>query len=133
MVNPEHVKKLTGRKTDVADAEWIADLLRHGLLRGSLIPSALLRELRDLTRYRTKLTGECKSEVNRLQKVPEDANIKIASVISYIMGVSGQAILVQLLEGQADPAPLADLAQGQLDILRSLPCGSASPPMVLRR
>jgi transposase len=114
VVNPEHVKKLTGRKTDVADAEWMADLLRHGLLRGSFIPSALLRELRDLTRYRTRLTDERKSEVNRLHKVLEDATIKIASVMSDIMGVSGRAILAQLLEGQTDPALLADLAQGQL-------------------
>ncbi len=114
VVNPEHIKKLSGRKTDVADAEWIADFLRHGLLRGSFIPSALLRELRDLTRYRTKLTDERKSEVNRLQKVLEDANIKIASVMSDIMGVSGRAILAQLLEGQTDPALLAELAKGQL-------------------
>jgi transposase len=114
VVNPGHVKKLTGRKTDVADAEWMADLVRHGLLRGRFIPSALLRELRDLTRYRTKLGDERKSEVNRLHKVLEDANIKIASVVSDIMGVSGRAILAQLLEGQTDPALLADLAQGQL-------------------
>ncbi len=114
VVNPEHIKKLSGRKTDAADAEWIADLLRHGLLSGSFIPSALLRELRDLTRYRTRLGDARTSEVNRLQKVLEDANIKIASVMSDIMGVSGRAILTQLLEGQTDPALLADLAQGQL-------------------
>ncbi len=114
VVNPEHIKKLTGRKTDSADAEWIADLLRHGLLRGSFIPSALLRELRDLTRYRTKLGDERTSEVNRLQKVLEDANIKIASVMKDIMGVSGRAILAHLLEGQTDPALLAELAQGNL-------------------
>jgi transposase len=104
VVNPEHIKKLTGRKTDSADAEWIADLLRHGLLRGSFIPSALLRELRDLTRYRTKLGDERTSEVNRLQKVLEDANIKITSVMTDSMGVSGRAILAQLLEGQTDQA-----------------------------
>jgi transposase len=114
VVNPEHIKKLKGRKTDVADAEWIADLLRHGLLRGSFIPSALLRDLRDLTRYRTRLGDERKSEVNRLQKVLEDANIKIASVMSDVTGVSGKAILAQLIEGQTDPTLLADLAQGQL-------------------
>ena len=114
VVNPEHIKKLAGRKTDVADAEWIADLLRHGLLKGSFIPSAQLRELRDLTRYRTRLGDERASEVNRLQKVLEDANIKIASVMSSIMGMSGRAILAQLLEGQTDPALLADLAQGKL-------------------
>ncbi len=114
VVNPEHLKKLAGRKTDRADAEWIADLLRHGLLRGSFIPSALLRALRDLTRYRTKLTDERTSEVNRLQKVLEDANIKMASVMSDVMGVSGRAILAQFLEGKTDPALLADLAQGKL-------------------
>jgi transposase len=114
VVNPEHIKKLRGRKTDMADAEWIADLLRHGLLRGSFIPSALLRELRDLTRYRTKLGDERSSEVNRLQKVLEDANIKIASVMSNVMGMSGRAILSQLLEGQTDPVLLAELAQGRL-------------------
>ena len=114
VVNPEHIKKLKGRKTDVADAEWIADLLRHGLLRGSFIPSALLRELRDLTRYRTRLGDERKSEVNRLQKVLEDANIKIASVMSDVTGVSGKAILAHLVAGQTDPALLAELAKGQL-------------------
>lgn len=109
VVNPEHVKALSGRKTDVADAEWIADLLRHGLLKGSFIPSALLRELRDLTRYRTKRGDERKSEVNRLQKVLEDANIKLASVASDVMGVSGRAILNELVQGNTDPALLAKL------------------------
>ena len=128
VVNPEHIKKLAGRKTDLADAERIADLLRHGLLRGSFIPSALLRELRDLTRYRTKLGDERTSEVNRLQKVLEDANIKIASVMSNIMGMSGRAILAQLLEGQTDSALLADLAQGKLrkkqDVLKKALTGT---------
>lgn len=114
VVNPEHVKVLSGRKTDVADAEWIADLLRHGLLKGSFIPSALLRELRDLTRYRTKLGDERKSEVNRLQKVLEDANIKLASVASDVMGVSGRAILNELVQGNTEPALLAELAKGRL-------------------
>jgi len=114
VVNPEHVKALSGRKTDVADAEWIADLLRHGLLKGSFIPSALLRELRDLTRYRTKLGDERKSEVNRLQKVLEDANIKLASVTSDVMGASGRAILNELVQGNTEPALLAELAKGRL-------------------
>src|SRR5215831_15103063 len=114
VVNPEHIKKLAGRKTDVADAVWIADLLRHGLLRGSFIPSALLRQLRDLTRYRTRLGDERTSEVNRLQKVLEDANIKIASVMSDVTSMSGRAILAQLIDGQTDPARLAELAQGRL-------------------
>jgi transposase len=114
VVNAEHVKALSGRKTDVADAEWIADLLRHGLLKGSFIPSAQLRELRDLTRYRTKLGDERKSEVNRLQKVLEDANIKLASVASDVMGASGRAILNELVQGNTDPALLAELAKGRL-------------------
>jgi transposase len=114
VVNAEHVKALSGRKTDVADAEWIADLLRHGLLKGSFIPSALLRELRDLTRYRTKLGDERKSEVNRLQKVLEDANIKLASVATDVIGASGRAILNELVAGHTDPALLAELAKGRL-------------------
>ena len=120
VVNAQHMKALTGRKTAVADAEWIADLLRHGLLKGSFIPSSLQRELRDVTRYRTKLGDERTSEVNRLQKVLEDANIKIASVMSDIMGMSGRAILGQLLAGQTDPALLAGLAQGRLREKRAL-------------
>jgi transposase len=114
VVNAEHIKKWEGRKTDVQDAEWIADLLRHGLLRGSFIPSTEQRELRDLTRYRTKLSDERKSEVNRLQKVLEDANIKLASVASDVMGVTGRAILAELVRGQCDPALMAALAKGRL-------------------
>lgn len=114
VVNAEHIKKVSGRKTDVADAEWIADLLRHGLLRGSFIPSAQQRAWRDLTRYRTRLVDDRTSEVNRLHKLLEDANIKLASVATDIMGVSGRMILRQLIEGETDPATLADLAQGRL-------------------
>lgn len=114
VVNAEHIKALAGRKTDVQDAEWIADLLRHGMLKGSFIPSQELRELRDLTRYRTKLGDEHKSEVNRVQKVLEDANIKLASVASDVMGVSGRAMLDQIVAGQSDPAILAELAKGRL-------------------
>ena len=114
VVNAEHIKALAGRKTDVQDAEWIADLLCHGMLKGSFIPSQVLRELRDLTRYRTKLGDEHKSEVNRVQKVLEDANIKLASVASDVMGVSGRAMLDQIVAGQSDPAILAELAKGRL-------------------
>ena len=114
VVNAEHIKALAGRKTDVQDAEWIADLLRHGLLKGSFIPSEVLRELRDLTRYRTKLGDERKSEVNRVQKVLEDANIKLASVASDVMGVSGRAMLAEFVQGQTDAATLAELAKGRL-------------------
>jgi len=113
VVNPAAIKKLKN-KTDVSDAEWIADLLRHGLLRGSFIPSAQQRILRDLTRYRTTLIDERTREVNRLQKVLEDANLKLASVATDIMGVSGRAILTQLIEGQTDPTTLAELAKGRL-------------------
>ena len=112
VVNAEHIKALAGRKTDVQDAEWIADLLRHGLLKGSFIPSEVLRELRDLTRYRTKLGDERKSEVNRVQKVLEDANIKLASVASDVMGVSARAMLDQLVQGQTDAALLAESPRG---------------------
>lgn len=119
VVNPTAIKKLKG-KTDVSDAEWIADLLRHGLLRGSFIPSAQQRVLRDLTRYRTTLLDDRTREVNRLQKVLEDANIKLTSVATDIMGVSGRAILAQLIQGQADPATLAELAKGRLREKREL-------------
>jgi transposase len=114
VVNAEHIKALSGRKTDVQDAEHIADLLRHGLLRGSFIPPQVLRELRDLTRYRTKLGNDRTSEVNRVQKVLEDANIKLASVATDVMGVSGRAMLEQIVQGQTDPAVLAELAKGRL-------------------
>lgn len=114
VVNAQHLKALAGRKTDVQDAEWLADLLRHGLLKGSFIPSEELRALRDLTRYRTKLSDERKSEVNRIHKVLEDANIKLGSVASDIMGVSGRAILGELVEGHTNPTVLAELAKGRL-------------------
>lgn len=120
VVNAEHLKKLRGRKTDVADAEWIADLLRHGLLKGSFIPSAQQRAWRDLTRYRTTLTDERSREVNRVQKVLEDANLKLASVASNVVGVSGRAMLEQLIQGQTDPATLAELAKGRLREKRDL-------------
>lgn len=110
VVNPEHLKTVPGRKTDVKDAEWIATLLRHGLVRGSLVPDRHQRELRELTRYRTALIRERADEVNRLQKTLEAANIKLAAVLSDVTGVSGQRILEALLEGQTDPQQLADLA-----------------------
>ncbi|HLF26823.1 MAG TPA: transposase [Anaerolineae bacterium] len=94
VVNAEHLKKVAGRKTDMADAEWIAELLRHGLLKGSFIPSAQQRAWRDLTRYRTTLTDERSREVNRVQKVLDAtrANIKLASVASNVLGVSGRPL-----------------------------------------
>jgi transposase len=114
VVNAEHLKKIAGRKTDVQDAEWLADLLRHGLLRGSYIPSADQRALRDLTRYRTTLTDERAREVNRLQKVLEDANVKLASVATDVVGVSGRAMLQALVKGQSTPEEMAELVKGRL-------------------
>jgi transposase len=114
LVNARHVKQVPGRKTDVSDAEWLADLLRHGLLRASFIPPREQRNLRDLTRQRSKLVAERAAVVNRVQKVLEDANIKLASVATDVMGVSGRAMLNELIQGQTDPAALAELARGRL-------------------
>jgi transposase len=114
VVNAHHIKAVPGRKTDVKDAEWIADLLQHGLLRGSFIPPVEQRELRDLTRYRTSLIQERTRIINRLQKTLEDTNLKLGDVVADIMGKSARAMLEALLEGQTDPAVLADLAQGRL-------------------
>jgi transposase len=114
VVNAAHIKAVPGRKTDVRDAEWIADLLRHGLLRPSFIPDRPQRELRELTRYRTTLVHERANEVNRLQKVLEGANIKLASVATDILGKSGRDILEALVAGTVDAAALAQLARGRL-------------------
>jgi transposase len=113
-VNAQHVKNVPGRKTDVQDAQWLCQLLEHGLLRSSFVPPKPIRELRDLTRYRKSLTWERGREANRLQKVLEDANIKLASVASRPLGVSGKAMLRALCEGESDPQALADLAKGKL-------------------
>lgn len=114
VANAAHVKNLPGRKTDVGDAEWIADLLQHGMLRASFIPDREQRELRDLTRTRAKLVDERSAAVRRVQQVLEDANIKLSGVATDIMGVSGRAILEALLSGNSDPALLAELARGRL-------------------
>ncbi len=114
VVNAAHIKQVPGRKTDVKDAEWIADLLRHGLLRASFIPDRPQRELRELTRYRTSLIRERAAEVNRVQKVLEGANIKLSVVATDIMGKSGRDILAAVLEGTVDAATMADLARGKL-------------------
>lgn len=108
--NAEHLKAVPGRKTDVKDAQWLAELLRHGLVRASFIPDREQRELRELTRYRTALIRERASEVNRLQKTLEGANIKLAAVLTDVTGASGQAILDALVTGEEDPRALADLA-----------------------
>lgn len=114
LVNAAHIKAVPGRKTDVHDSEWIADLLRHGLLRGSFVPDRPQRELRELTRYRTSLVRERSAEVNRLQKTLEGANIKLASVATDVLGRSGREMLHALVEGSADPTILAQLAKGKL-------------------
>jgi transposase len=114
LANAHHVKAVPGRKTDVRDSEWLLDLLRHGLIRGSFIPEAPIRALRDLTRHRTSLIEERTRALNRIQKVLEDANVKLASVASEVLGVSGRAMLEALIAGEADPEALADLARGKL-------------------
>lgn len=114
LVNAQHIKALPGRKTEVKDCEWIADLLRHGLLKASFVPDRPQRELRELTRYRTSLIRERSAEVNRLQKTLEGANIKLASVASNVVGVSGRAILEELVAGTLRTEALADLTHGRL-------------------
>lgn len=119
VVNAQHMKAVPGRKTDVKDAAWIAELLRHGLLRGSFIPSKPQRQLRELTRYRSTLVQDRARALNRLQAVLEDANLKLASVVTDINGVSAQAMLEAILAGQRDVEVLADLARGRLRAKRA--------------
>lgn len=114
LVNARHIKQVPGRKTDMKDCEWIAQLLQHGLLNPSFVPPTPIRELRDLTRHRVKVIGEQAAVTNRIQKTLEDANIKLASVATDIMGVSGRAMLKAIISGQEDPKVLADLAQRRL-------------------
>src|SRR5947199_444902 len=114
LVNAQHMKAIPGRKTDIKDSEWIADLLRHGLLKASFIPPQPIRDLRDLTRYRKTLMQERAQEVNRLQKVLETANLKLASVASDVLGKSGRDMLDALVGGERDPLVLAELARGRL-------------------
>jgi transposase len=114
LVNAHHLKQVPGRKTDVKDAEWIAQLLQYGLLSPSFIPPPNIRELRDLTRQRTQIVRDHSAVANRIQKVLEDANIKLASVASDVLGVSGRAMIRALIDGQDDPDRLADLAKRSL-------------------
>jgi transposase len=114
VVNARHVKQVPGRKTDKADCAWIASLLRHGLLQASFVPELEVRQLRDLCRMRTTLVRECVQVGNRLRKVLEDANIKLDSVASDALGVSGRAMIRALIEGRDDPGELAQLARGRL-------------------
>ncbi|AIQ20574.1 transposase [Paenibacillus sp. FSL H7-0357] len=114
VVNAQHIKAVPGRKTDVKDAEWIAKLLRHGLVQGSYIPGREQRELREIIRYRRSIIEERSREVNRLQKVLEGGNIKLSSVASNVLGVSGRSMLEAIIQGETDPSTLANFAQKKL-------------------
>lgn len=114
LVNAQHIKQVPGRKTDVKDAEWIAECLAHGLLRDSFIPPPEIRDLRELTRYRSKLVKQRADQCNRIQKLLERGNIKLASVASDILGVSGFNMLRALADGETDVEKLADMAQGRM-------------------
>jgi transposase len=114
LVNPQHIKKVPGRKTDVTDSQWIAQLLQHGLLRPSFIPPPGIRQLRDLTRQRTQLVRHRAAACHRIQKVLEDANVKLAAVAADVLGVSGRAMLRALIDGVEDPEVLAQLARGRM-------------------
>jgi transposase len=131
LVNARHVKAVPGRKTDVRDCEWLADLLRHGLLRGSFVPDRAQRELRELTRYRTALVRERATGVNRLRKTLEGANVKLGAVASNVLGRSGREILDALVVGTSAPTELAELARGRLreklPALRRALAGSFGP------
>ena len=114
LANAQHIKVVPGRKTDTQDCEWIVDLLQHGLLRGSFVPPEPIRDLRDLTRYRAILSQETTDVANRIQKVLEDANVKLGSVASDVLGVSGRAMLEAIVEGEQDPTRLAEMARRRL-------------------
>jgi transposase len=111
LVNAQHIKQVPGRKTDIRDCEWIADLLQHGLLRGSYVPKQEQRDLRDLTRYRVRLTEDKARLANRIQKVLEDANVKLASVATDVLGASGRAMLQAIAAGVDEPEKLAQMAR----------------------
>src|SRR5258708_1756653 len=114
VVNAQHIKAVPGRKTDTKDAEWIADLLQHGLLKASFIPGAPQRELRELTRYRVRLTEERAREVKRIQKTLEDTNLKLGDVVSEVMGKASRMILGARADGESDPSRLAAFALGRV-------------------
>jgi transposase len=114
LVNAQHVKHVSGRKTDVKDSEWLAELMLHGLLKPSFIPPKPQRALRELTRYRTRLVQERARVVNRVQKLLEGANIKLSSVVTDVMGVSARAMLAEIVAGQTDAELMADLARGRM-------------------
>jgi len=119
LANARHIRNIPGRKSDVNDATWIADLLAHGLIRGSFVPPAPVQELRDLTRTRKQLVREITQHTLRIQKTLETANLKLTGLLSNILGVSGRAILHALVAGETDPERLADLVQGRLKASRA--------------
>jgi transposase len=127
LVNAQHIKAVPGRKTDVKDSQWIAELLEHGLLRPSFVPAAPQRALRELTRHRSNFIRERATLCNRVHKTLESANIKLASVASDVLGVSGRAILQALIAGTQDTAQMAQLAKGRLrekrELLEKALCG----------
>jgi len=114
LINPQHIKKVPGRKSDVSDAEWIAQLIQYGLVRPSFVPPPPIRELRDLTRFRASLIHDRTRQVQRLHNVLEDAGIKLSLVATDIMGASGRAMITALIAGERDPRALADLALGRM-------------------
>jgi transposase len=114
LANAGHIRNVPGRKSDVKDAEWIADLLAHGLIRGSFVPPAPIQEIRDLTRTRKQLMREITQHTQRIQKTLDMANLKMTGLVSNVLGVSGRAMLRALIAGQTDPTQLADLARGTL-------------------
>ena len=114
LVNAAHVKQVPGRKTDVADCAWLAQLLEHGLLRASFVPPRPIRELRDLTRLRKSLIQDRTRAANRLHKVLQDAGLKLSSVAANVLGASGRAMLSALMGGNSDPNQLAELARGRM-------------------
>jgi len=114
LCNAQHVRNVPGRKTDVKDCEWLARLLQHGLLKGSFVPPKHVREMRDLTRHRAKLTDQQTAVANRIHKVLQDANVKLSSVASDILGASGRDMIDAIIRGESDPAKLADLARRRL-------------------
>jgi transposase len=131
LVNAQHIKALPGRKTDIKDSEWLADLLRHGLLKASFVPPPPIRILRDLTRYRKSLVELRTQEINRIHKVLETANLKLGAVASNVVGASGRRMLRAIEQGESDPAVLAELAKGRLreklPALRQALTGRAQP------
>jgi len=127
LANAAHVKNVPGRKTDVSDAEWTSDLLAHGLIRASFVPDTQTQELRALMRTRKQLVREAASHIQRIQKTLEDANIKLDSVISDVMGKSGRAMIEAMIAGETNPAKLASFADRRLKASPSQLCAAALP------